>query len=253
MKNIFIFLVFLGILAPLMAQKESLETKMFFSSRNDAEKAFRSGAFRYYQPDSANLKTRPPRLAKGLPCTYVALESVRENKGKSPAWVLLPSGTPAEFNSDGTPIVDGRCWNKIRQAFPVEKYVSLSMVGKLYGPPGKDGHTPVKGKDYSDGKNGRDGKNIIQESNSTSKTLFPFSGGIIGGLIGGYGFPKENEIATQTITPGTKVQTGDGTFVYGPQKTKTDVRVEKSFNWTGAVIGTGSGLILGYLLNEVIF
>ena len=85
------------------------------------------------------------------------------------------------------------------------------------------------------------------------KIFVPLGCALVGGLIGGYGFPKENEIATQTITPGTKVQTGDGTFIYGPQKMKTEIHTEKNFNWTGAVIGFGSGIILGYLLNEVIF
>ncbi len=86
------------------------------------------------------------------------------------------------------------------------------------------------------------------------KIILPLSFGTAGFFIGGYGFPKETEIVTQTIIPGTKVETSNsGTYLFGPQKIKTEIHTEKSFNWTGAAIGAGSGLILGYLLNEVVF
>jgi len=82
------------------------------------------------------------------------------------------------------------------------------------------------------------------------KIIMPLGCVLAGGLIGGYGFPTET--TTQIVTPGTKTSTGNsGTYLYGPQKIKESV--ERKFNWTGAAIGAGSGLILGYLLNEVIF
>lgn len=228
------------------AQNEPLETKMFFSSRDDAEKAFYSGEFRYYLSDPKNIKTYPPFSAKGLPSAYVALEVVRENSGQSPAWVLLPSGMPAVFNFHGVPIQDGRCWNKILEAFPI----------KVSGRDGKDGRNGKDGKDGigRDGKNGRDGRDaIIPDGSSVNKIVIPLGCALAGGLIGGYVFQKENEIITQSIIPSTKVQTGDGTFVFGPQKIKTDTHVERSFNWTSFAVGTASGFILWYLLNEVIF
>ena len=232
MKKV-IFILLFGFFIPslLMAQKEPIETKMFFQNQKAGEEAFRSGDFRYYMPNPENLKTKPPRLAKGLPCSYIALEEVRENKGKSPSWVLLPPGTSAEFNSNGVPIIDGRCWNKLLEAYPVEKYVSLSMVGKLYGPPGENG------------RNGKDGQLVYEESDSswtTEKTWGVIGGAVLGGAIGGFGFPKTY---LEKIDP-SFVYSGNGTIQYGPEK----FREEKGFNVLGAVSGAIIGGGLTYLI-----
>jgi len=238
-----IFILLFGFFIPsLMAQKEPIETKMFFQNQKAGEEAFRSGDFRYYMPDPNNLKTKPPRLAKGLPCAYIALEVVRENSGKSPSWVLLPPGMPAEFNSDGMPIVDGRCWNEILEAYPLEKYVSLSMVGRLYGPPGKDGYTPIKGKDYFDGEDGTDGEDskAADEKSSegswaTGKTWGVIGGALVGGAVGGFGFPQKY---TTKIEP-SFVQSDNGTRQYGPERFKEEERFNLLGAITGAIIGGG--------------
>jgi len=147
-----VVLFLFGTTVSLLAQSESLETKMFFSSRKLAEKAFNSGNFRYYQPNPKNLRSRPPFNAKGLPSAYIVLEEVRENAGKSPAWILLASGTPVVFNIKGVPIRDGRCWNKIMEAYPISssrEFIPLSMLGQLQvpGPPGDRGPRGFNGKD----------------------------------------------------------------------------------------------------------
>ncbi|MFA5095499.1 MAG: hypothetical protein WC447_02485 [Candidatus Paceibacterota bacterium] len=174
MRNILIFLAFfsfLGVSCLAQNKYEPLETKMFFQSREEAEKAFLSGEFRYYQPNPKNLVARPPKSSKGLPCPYVVLEEVRESKAGSPAWVILASATLAVFNFDGIPLIDGRCRNRIFEAHPLPL------------PAGKDGYTPIKGIDYFDGKDGRNGRDgrIIEKESSWMQYVVGIA--LLGGII----------------------------------------------------------------------
>lgn len=157
MKRIFVLLavVLLGTTFSLAQKNESLEKGMFFSSRDDAEDAFYSGNFRYYQPDPKNIKTRLPYLAKGLPCAYVALEVVRENSGKSPSWVLLSEGIPGVFDVNGKLVIDGRCWNRVKEAF------ALSRKAK----DGKDGSPGPQGPEGPRGRDGHDSLLVVEGCN----------------------------------------------------------------------------------------
>ena len=142
------------------AQKEEkLEVKMFFASKDSAVNNFWSGNFRYYLSDPKNVKSQYPINAKGLPYPYVVKEEVRENPLGPIAWVILPEGRPAVFGSNGQPVKDGVCWNKIFEGYPLidtTKYVPLSMVGSLYGPPGIQGPPGKQGPQGYRGYKGDD-------------------------------------------------------------------------------------------------
>ncbi len=248
----FLFVVFLFSWGTCFGQNEPLETKIFFPDRKAAEKTFFEKDFRFYQPDPKNLRTRPPFDAKGLPCAYVALEVVRENSGKSPSWVLLPAGMPATFNSAGMPNMDGRCWNEILEAYPIyEDFVPLSMVGKLYGPSGKDG------KNGKDGRNGRPGENISTVAYPDLKPFWTVTSTVLAG-VGGYfasgNIFKKTETTTDiTIVPGVRFQTGDGTIQQTPDKLVTSERSYKKFNTEAAIAGGLLSAILTLLLNIYVF
>jgi hypothetical protein len=248
MKNIIIFLLFFISLGILTAQ----EKKQIFTSQDEAREAYTIGTSDYYE--SIDRKNGYKLFAEEDTVSFPYDVIVKMDVVGGTFWVIQKSGTKFVVIKDKKITRRYDCRNKIsgfgRLPSPPPPITLISQI-QIPGPKGDKGD---KGDRGFPGKNGRDGKNaIIQESNSIGKIIFPFSCGIVGGLIGGYGFQKETEIVTETITPGTKVQTGNGTFVYGPQKIKTDFRVEKSFNWTRAAIGFGSGFILGYILNEVIF
>jgi hypothetical protein len=140
---------------PLNAtETEPLEKGMFFGSQAACVATWNSeGEFRFYQPDPRHLKTLPAST-KGLPRAGCALEDVRENKGKSPSWVILAPNVPATFDVNGTPVVDGRCHNKIHEFVWLPLLRGLPGTNGINGTNGHDGYTPVKGKDYFDGKNG---------------------------------------------------------------------------------------------------
>ncbi len=244
MKKIIIFLVVL--LGTTLAQKESLETKMFFPTREAAEKAFYSGDFRYYLSDPKNIKSYPPFSAKGLPRSYVVLEVVRENSGKSPAWVLLAPGTPSVFNFHGVPIQDGRCWNKILEAYPV----------LLNGRDGKDGINGKDGQNGKDGPPGKDGEIVIipSEDNTPSnwtiwKTLTTGGAGIGGYFIGHNNFKKT--ITNITRIPPVAVQTGNGTIIYGPER--VNVSTSNEFNEPIAIMCGLLSAGVTFLLNWFVF
>jgi hypothetical protein len=80
---------------------------------------------------------------------------------------------------------------------------------------------------------------------TAGKTATTILGTGIGAVAGGYLFQKERI----KIIPGIRLQSGDGTIIFGPEK----VRVEKKFN-VGAAVACGlvSGVIT-YLLNEFVF
>jgi hypothetical protein len=112
--------------------------------------------------------------------------------------------------------------------------------------------------------------NIIQSSLSTKKTpknsindwtmgntVSTAGCGIAGGLIGGFGFKKTEVTYTYTIetSPGAAIQSDNGTIQFGPNQTKMIEHKysKKKFNTEGAIIGTLSGLVLGYTLNKLLF
>lgn len=113
-----------------------------------------------------------------------------------------------------------------------------------------------KGDKGDPGENGRDGRDArdwgLEENKSSFWTDWgaPIVGGLLTGIATGYAFPEENETTTQIITPGTKVQTSNGTFVYGPEKIKMDVHTEKSFSWKNAGLGfLAGGITIKIALN----
>ncbi len=134
----------------LGAENEPLERGMFFSSLEACKQAWEAD-FRYYKPDPNNIRT-PLSEAKGLPKAGCALEDVREHKGESPAWVILASDTPAVFGADGTPILDGRCWNKIHEFVWLPRLRGLPGARGLTGPMGPAGPRGLQGppgKDFT--------------------------------------------------------------------------------------------------------
>lgn len=73
-------------------------------------------------------------------------------------------------------------------------------------------------------------------------------GAVVGGLIGGYGFPKTETSQEIKIIPGIRFQTGDGTFLSTPDKMEVVESTSKKFNWSGAAIGAALGFISSYLV-----
>lgn len=54
------------------------------------------------------------------------------------------------------------------------KWMGRSTIAGPKGDPGKDGYTPIKGKDYFDGKDGKDGKDGVNIGGAVTITTFPF-------------------------------------------------------------------------------
>lgn len=92
---------------------------------------------------------------------------------------------------------------------------------------------------------------ISPAHNWTWTPLIVLGGAGIGALVGGYGFRTTVTTTDVTVVPGLKLQTGDGTIIFGPNKTIINKSSHKKFN-VGAAIGCGiaSGLIT-YLLMEI--
>lgn len=144
-----------------------------------------------------------------------------------------------------------KCGNRISGFY---RLPLLSSNTDNYPPPERSlAFKPEKGDKGDKGDPGRDGKDAT--FSWTPITIGVGTG--IGVLVGGYGFRTTvtTTVTDVTIKPGIRLQTGDGTIIFGPDKTvitKHDINTKK-FN-LGAAIGCGiaSGLIT-YLLNDLVF
>ena len=238
------FVVFLVFALIINAQ----EKKKVFTSPDELRESYSINTYDYYE--SVYQKNGYKLFAGEDTVSFPYDVAVRMEVVGGIFWTIQKAGT--KFITIGKKIVRRwDCRNKISGFFRLPEktveekegsYIPLSMLAQLRVP-------GPKGDKGDKGDPGRDGKNIIREEGHSTGIIFPLSCGIAGGLVGGFGFPKE--ITDQTIIPGIKLQTGDGTIKFGPEKINTNTR--KEFNWTGAAIGAGSGIILGYLLNEVVF
>lgn len=184
----------------LGTENELLEKGMFFSTIDACQQAYESGEFRFYQPDPENLR-RAPGMAKGLPRAGCALEDVRENKGNSPAWVILSPNVPVIFNNEGNPIMDGRCHNKIHE---------FMWLPLLRGLPGRDG---IKGDMGPRGPKGDPGVSPKKEPSKCKTGCKVLIG--IGVAAVGYGVSQLIKKDDDKKKPGPVVHTDPPTFKAG--------------------------------------
>lgn len=96
-----------------------------------------------------NLEFQAPQNVVGGATNYIALSNKPKINGVELVGnkTLEDLGIKQEYTANDITFEDGTTFQ--------EKYNS----GELNGADGKDGYTPIKNKDYFDGKNGVDGKN----------------------------------------------------------------------------------------------
>jgi hypothetical protein len=87
---------------------------------------------------------------------------------------------------------------------------------------------------------------------SSVNTISTILGTAGSALAAGFLFPEKRNWEETKITPGTAVQTGNGTIVYGPNKISVERKEEKNFNAKAAVIGGIIGGTLTYVVNKVL-
>ncbi len=152
-----LFCVALAGASVLSAQQlEPFNQGMFFGSPEACRAAYASGEYRFYQPDPSHLK-QLPKEAKGIPTAYCVQEDPRgETKIKNP-WMIHAPGTPDVFGVDGKLIVDGRCWNKIHDSFPLPFPQGPPGPPGLQGPPGIGGPPGLQGTQGPPGRPGQRG------------------------------------------------------------------------------------------------
>lgn len=161
-------------------------------------------------------------------------------------WVIQEPGT--EFVVRGNKVVRlYECGNRISGFYSLESsslpMKSLAFKCEKDDKGNRDYYTPIISKDCDDNC---DGNIAIYKYSAT------ILGAGIGAAIGGFGF-KTTEVTTDVkVVPGVRLQTGDGTIIFGPNKIIVTKSSKRRFN-TGAAIGWSIGCaVLSYLLWEFV-